>query len=171
MSGIKKTIIVGLIIAGCLGLDQVTKSVAKANLMYEPSIHLMKDMIRLQYTENTGAFLGFGSSINSTARFWIFTVIVGILLSGMFGYLCSRLVRETPEIIGWSLIVGGGFSNLIDRIFNKGAVVDFLNLGIGKLRTGIFNLADFEIMVGLFIILIYTVFYKEEETDQGKLEE
>jgi signal peptidase II len=42
-----------------------------------------------------------------------------------------------------SLILGGGLSNWIDRIADHGLVLDFLNVGIGSFRTGIFNLADF----------------------------
>ena len=37
--------------------------------------------------------------------------------------------------------MAGALSNLIDRIA-VGSVIDFLNVGIGPLRTGIFNLAD-----------------------------
>jgi signal peptidase II len=49
------------------------------------------------------------------------------------------------------LIVGGGVSNLIDRLRYGGYVVDFLNVGIGSLRTGIFNVADMAIMAGVII--------------------
>jgi signal peptidase II len=48
-----------------------------------------------------------------------------------------------------ALIVGGGVSNLIDRLRYGGYVVDFLNVGIGPVRTGIFNVADMAIMVGV----------------------
>lgn len=52
-----------------------------------------------------------------------------------------------------ALIIGGGLSNLIDRIINQGAVIDFMNIGVGSLRTGIFNVADVAIMVGMFIFV------------------
>jgi signal peptidase II len=32
-------------------------------------------------------------------------------------------------------------------------VIDFLNVGIGSLRTGIFNVADMAIMLGVFLLL------------------
>ena len=41
---------------------------------------------------------------------------------------------------------------MIDRILHKGTVVDFLNVGIGPLRTGIFNIADVAIMGGAIIL-------------------
>ena len=47
----------------------------------------------------------------------------------------------------------GGISNMIDRVLS-GAVIDFMNIGIGNLRTGIFNVADMAIMAGLFLVVI-----------------
>jgi signal peptidase II len=51
--------------------------------------------------------------------------------------------------------VGSGVSNLLDRIIH-GAVVDFMNVGIGPLRTGIFNVADMAIVLGVGIVLLET---------------
>jgi signal peptidase II len=56
-------------------------------------------------------------------------------------------------LAGLALLIGGGVSNLVDRI-SRGAVVDFLNLGIGSLRTGIFNVADMAIMSGIALLIV-----------------
>jgi signal peptidase II len=66
----------------------------------------------------------------------------------LFGPVLSRL-----KIVSLSLIAGGGFSNLIDRIANGGYVVDFLNIGLGGIRTGIFNIADMAIMMGGILLI------------------
>src|SRR5207249_7753307 len=50
-------------------------------------------------------------------------------------------------------ILGGGLSNLLDRVAYGGYVVDFINLGIGSLRTGIFNAADVAITVGVLLVV------------------
>jgi signal peptidase II len=65
-------------------------------------------------------------------------------------------------ITGGALIVGGGFSNLIDRLFHNGAVVDLLHIGIGRVRTGIFNLAEVAIMAGIGLMLIEA--WRRDET-------
>ena len=53
-------------------------------------------------------------------------------------------------------MVGGGFGNLIDRIFNEGRVIDFVNIGIGSLRTGLFNKADISITLGeVWFLFVY----------------
>jgi signal peptidase II len=49
-------------------------------------------------------------------------------------------------------ILAGGLGNLIDRVTNHGQVTDFLNLGIGSLRTGIFNVADVAITGGALLL-------------------
>ena len=43
------------------------------------------------------------------------------------------------EVAGYSLIASGGFSNWVDRARFDGSVVDFMNMGLGSLRTGVFN--------------------------------
>jgi signal peptidase II len=53
------------------------------------------------------------------------------------------------------LIIGGGFGNLLDRFLNDGAVIDFMNLGLGWLRTGIFNVADMAITGGVIFLLVF----------------
>jgi signal peptidase II len=53
-----------------------------------------------------------------------------------------------------SLVCAGGLSNLIDRVAYDGRVIDFLNVGIGSLRTGIFNVADMAITFGAILMLL-----------------
>ncbi len=67
-----------------------------------------------------------------------------------------RMSPNTPFLIilAIALVVGGGLSNLIDRLVNEGRVVDFMQLGIGPLRTGVFNVADVAIMGGLAVMLV-----------------
>ena len=53
---------------------------------------------------------------------------------------------------GLLLFLAGGVSNLIDRV-TLGRVIDFLSVGIGQLRTGIFNVADMAIIAGVVILI------------------
>jgi signal peptidase II len=58
------------------------------------------------------------------------------------------------RFVALSLVAGGGISNLIDRFLYDGRVTDFLNVGIGSLRTGIFNLADMAILAGALLLIL-----------------
>ena len=64
-----------------------------------------------------------------------------------------------------ALIIGGGLGNLIDRILNQGAVIDFMNIGIGPIRTGVFNVADLAILAGIFI---FAAFYAKKRHNQAE---
>lgn len=52
-----------------------------------------------------------------------------------------------------ALFVAGGSSNLLDRL-TRGSVIDFMNVGLGPLRTGIFNVADMAIMLGAGLVML-----------------
>ena len=52
-----------------------------------------------------------------------------------------------------SLIVGGGVSNLLDRVRQAGEVTDFLVLSAGPFHTGVFNPADVAITGGTLLVL------------------
>ena len=46
-----------------------------------------------------------------------------------------------------------GRLNLLDRI-TYGTVIDFMNIGLGPIRIGIFNVADMAIMLGADIVVV-----------------
>ena len=60
-------------------------------------------------------------------------------------------------------IIGGGLGNLIDRLSNNFRVVDFINFGIGNVRTGILNVADMSVTFGVIILAIYSIHKKGVE--------
>ena len=82
----------------------------------------------------------------------IFTIGTGLILLGMLLAVVKLRLTSWP-LVGLSLWWAGGASNLIDRVA-RGSVVDFLNVGIGALRTGIFNVADVAVMLGVCILLL-----------------
>ncbi len=147
---IKRFLLIAILLVTTIGSDQVTKSIARSSLSYQP-VSFFGDMLRLQRSENTGAFLSTGAELNSESRFYLFTVAVSIFLLIVFFILLKNRSLSSVTIISWSLIVGGGTGNLIDRAL-KGSVTDFLNVGIGSLRTGIFNVADMVIVVGVVLL-------------------
>jgi signal peptidase II len=149
-----RAVLVALVIATCIGCDQATKFVAMAYLKPVPAISFAGDLFRLQYAENSGAFLSLGSSLPEPWRQLIFTVFVGVFLFGLLLYVLLGRDLSFHHVTSLSLICSGGLSNLIDRIAYDGRVVDFLNVGIGPLRTGIFNVADMAITAGAMLLAI-----------------
>ena len=154
---VKRVFVILLVSLSCIGCDQISKTIARQTLPQSGVIRLLGDTIRLEYTENLGAFLSFGASISEEVRFWVFLVLNGALLTGMLIYLILSKESKIGQTVALSFVLGGGLGNLIDRIFNDGRVIDFLNLGIGSLRTGIFNVADVAITTGVVLLLILSM--------------
>jgi signal peptidase II len=142
----------------CVGCDQITKYLARELLSPDSGISLVHDTIRLQYTENKGALLSVGASLPEGVRFLLFTVSVALVLAVLLFYLVSSRSLPVPASIAISLVLGGGTSNLIDRLVFDGVVIDFLNLGIGRLRTGMFNVADIAIFGGVGLLIGVAIF-------------
>lgn len=105
-----------------------------------------------QYAENTGAFLSLGSSLPDPWRRVLFTLLVALLLLVLLLYTLFGRTLPANHALVLALICAGGISNLIDRMIHGGRVVDFLNMGIGPLRTGIFNVADMAIAAGAVLL-------------------
>ena len=130
-----------------IGCDRVTKHVATAALSGMPSRSFLADTVRLQYAENTGGFLSLGADLPPTVRTALFTIGTGLML---FAAIVAALWMRWRgrALIGLTLFVAGGASNWLDRVLH-GSVIDFLNVGIGPLRTGIFNIADIAVLLGI----------------------
>lgn len=149
-----------LICSLCVGCDQITKIQATKYLSDQPMMSFLGDTFRLQYSLNTGAMLSLGANLSDNLRTLIFTYGVGVFLIILAFYTVFKR-HSLMTTIALSLFLGGGIGNLIDRYF-QGYVVDFLNVGIGWLRTGIFNVADMAVMLG-FGILMYAQFTEKDD--------
>jgi len=149
-----------LIVLLVIVVDQATKALARAWLAPRPPILFGEELVagglaRLTYFENPGAFLGLGADLPAPLRFWIFTVVALLLLTGLVIYAWRGSAHSTTSmLVGVSLLVAGGVGNLIDRIVNDGRVVDFMFVGVGWLRTGVFNVADMALTAGVIIAVL-----------------
>ena len=157
---IKRWIIILLIIASVISADQITKELARAYLADSPTKSYVENLFLLHYAENDGAFLSMGSNWPAPLRMILLTIIpVVFLFILLFVVLFSREM-DIWTTIAFALILGGGLSNMWDRMVNNGFVVDFMNMGIGNLRTGIFNVADMAITTAFFMIVIHMIYYR-----------
>jgi signal peptidase II len=139
-----------LVVVGTIGCDRVTKHVATTTLADSPNRSYFGDTVRIGYVENQGGFLSVGADLAPAMRTAIFTVATGAMLLVLIVLAIRRRLSGWPAL-GLALFVTGGISNWFDRI-SQGRVVDFINVGVGPLRTGVFNVADLAIMVGAVAI-------------------
>jgi signal peptidase II len=158
---LKRTLLVIAMLISCVGCDQTTKSVAKSYLSESQAVSYLRGSVRLQVAKNYGAFLELGASLPQKQRATLLSVGVAVVLVALLVYCLASSPGNPVTVPAFGLIIGGGVSNLIDRLFYGGYVVDFLNIGIGPIRTGIFNFADVFIMVGVLLLIFSDRLSKE----------
>jgi len=101
---------------------------------------------------NTG--IAFGLFKDQGVVFIIIPVIaIALLVYNIYYY--RRFEQHISEmyIIGFSLILGGAFGNLVDRVM-YGYVIDFIDLRVWP----VFNIADSAITIGAVIIAVQCLF-------------
>jgi signal peptidase II len=138
-----------------IGCDQSTKYIARKHLNKAGTVQVLNNFFVLTYAENNGAFLSIFSSFPRAFRMVFLLVLPSIFFVIAIGYLIIR--PEMPWQIQFAVccITGGGIGNMIDRLMNNEYVIDFMNIGIGRLHTGIFNFADLSIMLGVAVFIIW----------------
>ena len=144
-------LLLALLFAATVACDRTTKRLAVQTLAGTPARTFLGGTVTVLYAENTGGFLSLGAGLSPAIRGTVFVGATGLLL-----VLVSVVIvrRQDPwSLLGAALFVAGGASNWVDRAAH-GKVVDFLNLGIGSLRTGVFNVADIAIMAGLLLLVV-----------------
>jgi signal peptidase II len=116
----------------------------------------------LKYVENPGAFLGMGGDSNETVKLIFLKILPVFVLGYVVYYVLKNKDLNRLNLIAFCCIIGGGISNVFDRIA-YGSVIDFLYIDLGGVfRTGIFNVADMSVTTGMFILL-FTAFSKKEK--------
>lgn len=154
MKLVNRLLLLFAVLGFSVGCDQATKQIANATLKGEPAHRFLGDTFRLLWATNEGAFLSLGANLPPTLRYGILTVAVGALLLGIVIFTAVSPKLDPTQVSGYAMIAGGGLSNWVDRARNDGAVVDFMNMGIGEtLRTGVFNVADLAIIAGILFLL------------------
>lgn len=141
--------------------DQITKAVA---LRMQENKIIIENVIQFALEENKGGAFGVGQ--NSIGSFIITNVIV---LGTIIRFIILQLDKmDKKTIVMLCLILAGGFSNLIDRLF-RGYVVDFINM-FPNAKFPIFNLADTYIIVGWVVLAAIFAGYTYKELRENKIQ-
>ncbi|CAB3743784.1 signal peptidase II [Paraburkholderia rhynchosiae] len=138
-------------------IDQLTKAFFKQILSPGEIVSLFAGSLLVLPTYNDGAFLSVGAEMSDATRHAILIYGVLAILVGLLGWLLRSSKLGRVDVIAIACILGGGLSNLVDRCVYDGRVFDFLNMGIGRLRTGVFNVADVGIMLGVAVLILGSV--------------
>ncbi len=148
-----KLLVVVLIVLATIACDQATKQVARSRLAGQGTVRVIGTFLVLHYVENEGAFLSLGATLPRQARMAAFIAFPLAIVALMIVFLVRRKTFDWRIAVGLAFVAGGGAGNLIDRLLRAGRVSDFMNVGIGVVRSGIFNFADLAIIAGCIVLL------------------
>ncbi|NOR26628.1 MAG: signal peptidase II [Desulforhopalus sp.] len=146
-----------------IGSDQYTKFLVGKLFDSSTKMSFLNSFLELSFIRNHGGFLGIVNNLPEIHKFFLLYICVSFLLLACLIYLFYLKKRTARYNIPLVFVTGGGISNLLDRLLHDGGVTDFLSIGVGDLRTGIFNLADIYILFGSFF-LGYLVFASAPNT-------
>ncbi len=130
-----------------LAADQFVKYFVSSNLTQNVSYDFIPGFIDIIYIENDGAAWGMLGGYT-----WLLISITIVVMLAGIALLLKWGLKD--KVLFWSatLILAGGIGNMIDRIFNDGFVVDFLNFSF--IDFPVFNIADCSIVIGAGLIIL-----------------
>lgn len=151
----KRSIIILLVLLN-IGCDQISKDAVRKNVTPNDYIQVVNDNFILTNVENTGAMLGFGKDLPPILKIIFLQAIPVIILMILLYRILQKKNLNKFMVMAFAFVIGGGIGNLIDRIAH-GSVTDFFLIELGIFKTGIFNMADVSVTMGVLMILFLSL--------------
>ena len=167
------------VLCGCIGvlipiLDHLTKYIVRTFMEVGDSIPVIDKFFHITYVLNDGMAFGMAGE----DKRWIFMLMTPIALVGVIVYLALFFKKlDTLSCVSLVMILMGGASNMVDRIFFihldptstglfDGRVVDMIDFcGIWN---AVFNVADSFVVVGVFAFLFAFIYNDIKEAKKKK---
>jgi len=149
-----------------ISCDQVSKHYVRNNFSYHDAIRLVSNHVTFTKVENTGAFLSLGADMSRPLKFILLEFLPVAFLVGGLVYMVMKSKLDQLTLTGLCFVIGGGAGNLFDRLY-YGSVTDFMHIDFVIFQTGVFNMADVSIVVGLKILLAKEYLFKPKTPASG----
>ena len=144
-----------------LVIDQTSKYLIILNMKEFESIPIIKNFFSITFMKNTGAAFSF-----LEGNVPLIIIVTSIIIIFILNYIKSTNPKRQEKIF-YSLIIGGAFGNLIDRIVH-GYVIDFLDFNLFGYNYPVFNIADISIVVGIFSLIILSIIESRREYENNR---
>ncbi len=139
-------------------LDQASKLMIKNRFNLHETYDALGSILRFVYVQNPGIAFGFHFS-----HAWFYAAFAAIASLALLIYLYRMRQARFVFRLALALILGGAIGNLIDRLA-YGKVIDFIEIGFAEWRWPyIFNIADIGVTMGMVILIVLTLFEKEDQ--------
>ncbi len=134
--------------------DQVTKYLVAANIPLQGSVPLLPGIVKLTYTQNTGAAFSTFQGMQ-----WMFGLIFLLFtLAVLYEYFKKPLPFTAFERWCIAAIYAGGLGNMVDRV-RLGYVVDMICTEF--MDFPVFNVADCFITCGCIGVMVSLAFFNK----------
>jgi signal peptidase II len=130
-------------------LDQITKHAVTANFQLGDSKYILP-FFNLVLAHNTGAAFSFLANASGWQR--EFFIVITIIITAVLLWMMRSNRHNRLLCVALSLVIGGAFGNLYDRVLH-GYVVDFVQWHAGGYYWPAFNIADSAICVGAALLI------------------
>lgn len=142
------------------GCDRISKILVREKVEPLQFIPIFNDNLILTNVENTGAMMSVGQGLPPVLKIILLQFLPVLVLSILIYRILQKKQLDPWLAIAFAFVIGGGIGNLVDRIA-YGSVTDFLQVRIGPLKTGIFNMADVSVTCGALFILFRSIGHKK----------
>ena len=157
-------------------LDQITKAlVCRFIPLNTIGTQFFGDFLRIIHVRNPGVAFSFGARWSDSLRRLAFSVIPIIVLGIVLGVYFRN--NDFSKLKRWAIcgVVGGGFGNIIDRVFRPAGVVDFIDVKFyglfGLERWPTFNVADSAVVVcGILLVISFIILIIKENKEKSQAE-
>lgn len=144
-------------------IDLISKWAVQNALSGGKTIALIPNFLNIILTHNLGASFGMGSSGELGWR--IFWIAISVILSGVLVFIFVKYFKKFSSVqrIALTLMIGGAFGNMIDRIFYWNAIVgfdgviDWIDFQFGSWHFATFNIADAALVIGVLMIIVIEI--------------
>ncbi|GAB5500797.1 MAG: signal peptidase II [Pseudohongiellaceae bacterium] len=142
-------------------LSQYTGYWVNNNIDINTTLEL-NSLIHLTHIRNYGGVFGFAQGMG-----WLFALISVALLLGVTLYLWLGKHVQRHEFVCFGFIVGGGISNILDRLL-YGSVIDFIDIQHIPYWNYVFNVADVMVHVGVWPLLLLSLFVSHHQAEESR---
>lgn len=141
--------------------DQLTKWIIVKTMDIGERIPIIENALYITSHRNRGAAWGILQN-----QMWFFYIITVIVIIVLVIYIQKINIRQKLLGIALGLMLGGAIGNFIDRVFRK-EVVDFIDTYIFTYNFPIFNIADSALVIGVILVMIYTLFIEPKQAKEN----
>ncbi len=156
-------ILAGIVAVIFLVADQITKYIVSTNMVPGQTVGFLNGFLDFTFTHNDGGAWGMVGGFR-----WLLLAVTALIMIFIVILLVHNKLKSKLLFWAGALIISGGIGNMIDRIFNGGNVVDFLEVKF--IDFPVFNIADCAVVIGAGLLILYFILdaVREEKEKKAK---